>query len=192
MKLLGISGSLMKSARTRTAVQFTLDAARRLFPGLEVELLDLRDWKVSLMDGRSLTEYPDDTVRAVDKVQQADCVVIGSPIYRATYTGALKNFLDHLPLEALMGKVVGLIATGATPHHYLAIDHELRTVMAWFNAYSLPGSVYVENSHFRDEALADERVRAHLEQLAGSVVLTAEKLRGVPAEPPPLAAWARG
>jgi hypothetical protein len=29
-----------------------------------------------------------------------------------------------------MGKPVGLIATGATDHHYLGIDQELRTVLA--------------------------------------------------------------
>jgi len=91
-----------------------------------------------------------------------------------------------------MGKVVGLIATGATAHHYLAIDHEFRAVMAWFNAYVVPGSVYVENAHFREQELADERVREHLRQLGEAVVMLAQKLRGVPAEPPPLSAWTRG
>jgi len=68
MKLLGISGSMTKSGRTRTALQFALDAALRRFPDTEIELLDLRDWKVSLLDGRPLSEYPDDTPRVVEKI----------------------------------------------------------------------------------------------------------------------------
>ena len=192
MKLLGISGSMTKSGRTRTAVQFALDAARRRFSETEIELLDLREWKIALLDGRALAEYEDDTPRVVETISRAHCFLIGSPIYRGTYTGALKNLLDHVPVEALMGKVVGLIATAATAHHYLAIDHDFRAVMAWFNAYVAPGSVYVENAHFQGQELADARVREHLRQLGESVVLLAQKLQGAPADPPPLAAWPRG
>ncbi len=58
---------------------------------------DLREVRVAFCDGRPLDEYPDDTRRAVDRVQAADACVIGTPVYRGTYTGA-------------------------TDHHYLAID----------------------------------------------------------------------
>jgi FMN reductase len=117
---------------------------------------------------------------------------MGTPVYRGSYTGALKNLLDHTPLEALMGKPVGLIATGATDHHYLAIDQELRTLLAWFNAFVVPGSVYVQGSHFQGEELTDERVRDHLRQLGESVVLLEARLRDAPMGPPPLAGWKRG
>jgi len=90
-----------------------------------------------------------------------------------------------------MGKVVGLIATGATAHHYLAIDHEFRAVMAWFNAYVLPGSVYVEHAHFRENEVVDSQACEHLRQLDQSAMLAAKALGGLAAAPPPLAASMR-
>ncbi len=191
MKLLGISGSATKSGRTRAAVQLALDSARHILPELDTQLVDLCEWKVSLFDGRPLAEYTDDTQGVVEMIQHADCFLIGSPIYRGTYTGALKNLLDHVPLEALMGKVVGLIATGATAHHYLAIDHELRALMAYFNAYVLPGSVYIEQAQFREQDVVDSQALQHLYQLGQSVVQAAKVLRGVVPSPPPLAQWIR-
>ena len=87
---------------------------------------------LSFCDGRPLSEYADDTTKVVERIQAADAYVIGTPMYRGSYTGSLKNLLDHVPVEAFMGKVAGLIATGATDHHYLGIDQELRPVLLPF------------------------------------------------------------
>ena len=77
---MGISGSLTKSGRTRSAVQLAVNSAYRVSPEIEVELLDLRDWKISLLDGRPLAEYPDDTLHVVEMTRRVDCFIIGSPI----------------------------------------------------------------------------------------------------------------
>ena len=110
-------------------------------------------------------------------------------MYRGTYTGALKNLIDHAPFKAFMGKVVGFVATGATSHHYLSIDHEMRALMAWFNAYMAPGSGYLENSHWKGDDIVDERVKTHLSQLGENIVRMAQQLKGVEALPPPLVGW---
>ena len=47
-----MSGSLAKSGWTRAAVQLATNSAYRALPRLEIEMLDLRDWKISLLDGR--------------------------------------------------------------------------------------------------------------------------------------------
>jgi len=192
MKLLGISGSMTsagKTGKTRGALEFMMSAAKDRFPDLETQILDLREFKVSMLDGRPLADYKDDTPRVVEMMQSADCFVISTPVYRGTYTGALKNLIDHAPYRAFIGKVVGFIVTGATWHHYLSIDHELRAVMAWFNPYMAPGSVYLEKNHWKGDDIVDERVRRHLDQLAENVVLMTQRLKGVEALPPPLIAW---
>ena len=192
MKMLGISGSMTSSGRTgktRAAIEFVMNAVHNKFPDVEMEMLDLRDFKIAMVDGRALADYKDDTPRVVEMMQQADCFVMGSPVYRGTYTGALKNLIDHAPYKAFMSKVVGFVATGATMHHYLSIDHEMRAVMAWFNVYMAPGSAYLDNSHWKGDELIDERVRKHLEQLGENIVLMTQKLKGVDALPPPLVAW---
>jgi len=95
----------------------------------------------------------------------------------------LKNLLDHASIATFENKPVGLIATGATAHHYLIIDHEMRAVLAWFNAYLLPGSVYVENRHYEDGKIVDSQVHENLQQLGKSAIQMTQKIDGLIAEP---------
>jgi NAD(P)H-dependent FMN reductase len=143
MRMVCVVGSASKSQKTRQAVELVAAGARALDSNLDVRIIDLSAQRVSVMDGRPLDEYEDETPEVVASIESSDCVVLSTPIYRGTFSGALKNLLDHLPLEALEGKAVGLLASGATDHHMLAIDHQLRGVLAWFNPYLVPGSVYV-------------------------------------------------
>ena len=184
MKLIGIVGSAVKSGRTRKAIEIACEGAQQvLTDGLQIEIIDLNDDKISILDGRKLPEYTDDTERVVNLVETGDVFLIGSPVYRGTYTGALKNLLDHAPLATFENKPVGFIATGATAHHYLMIDHEMRAVLAWSNAYLLPGSVYVENLHYKDGKIVDEEVHERLQQLGKSAIQMAQNLKGLVAEP---------
>jgi NAD(P)H-dependent FMN reductase len=91
-------------------------------------------------DGRPLDRFPDDTARVVGAIAEADVVLLASPVYRASFTGALKNLLDLTPVEALRAKPVGIVAMGATLHHYLGVDWQLRAVLAWFGALVVPTS----------------------------------------------------
>jgi hypothetical protein len=64
----------------------------------------------------------------------------------------------------LQNKPVG-VAMGGSPHHYLAVDTQLRQVLAWFGALVAPTSVYITGGDFRDGRLASDAARA---DLAGS------------------------
>ena len=100
-------------------------------------------------------------------IAAADAVLLASPVYRASFTGALKNLLDLTPVEALRAKPVGIVAMGATLHHYLGVDWQLRAVLAWFGALVVPTSVYLESGHFQDGQLADPAARAALGRPGG-------------------------
>lgn len=189
MKIVGVSGSLSQSGRTRAAVAAALEGSG-LESGVATELLDLRDYAVEFVDGRPPELYNTSTREIVRKIEESDGVIFATPVYRGTYTGALKNLLDHLPLEALWGKAVGLIATGSALHHYLAIDYGLRTVMAWFGAVAWPIGVYVPDSAYsKDGEITDFAVRKELEQLGRGIARLSQVLQGLGRPlPPPLAA----
>ena len=89
-----------------------------------------------------------------------------------------------------MGKAVGLIGMGATDHHYLTVDTQLRPVLAWFGAHLVPGQVYLQSTHFQDGKLADPEAIAGLETLGKSVVVLHQSLanNADSAGPAPLAA----
>lgn len=189
--LLGISGSLTKGGSTRAVIDAALQGAKVRYPQIQTEVIDLRDVKLSFCDGRPVNEYTDDTPRIVGQIQAADAYIIGTPVYRGSYTGSLKNLLDHVPVEAMMGKVAGLIATGATDHHYLSIDQELRPVLLWFNLHLVPGSVYVRSNQFQGNTISDEQINEHLRLLGEAVAEMQQRLDGGAQGPPPLSLWGR-
>ncbi len=186
--MLAIHGTVTRPGRLHQAIQSALS-------GLEgpdapaADILHLGGYRLSFADGRPLTGYDDDTQSVVERVIAADMLLIATPVFRASFTGALKNLLDHIPVEGLQGKACGLIGMGATDHHYLSIDAQLRPVMAWFGAHLVPGMVYLQSRHFQDGQLADSQAVADLQSLARSVAALhrAAALGGL-AGPSPLAA----
>src|SRR5207245_1045816 len=114
-----------------------------------VEVLNLAEAAVEICDGRPLDAYGAATQEAVARIAGAAAVLIGAPVYRASFPGVLKNLLDITPVEALQNKPVGIVAMGGSPHHYLAVDSQLRAVLAWFGALIAPTSVYLPVGDFR-------------------------------------------
>jgi FMN reductase len=100
----------------------------------------------------------------------------------------LKNLLDITPVEALQGKPVGIVAMGGSPHHYLAIDGQLRPVLAWFGALVAPTGVYLTGSDFRDGRLVSETARKHLGALTETLITLSRRLDPAALGPAPLAA----
>jgi FMN reductase len=151
------------------ATKRLLDDARLSHSDLEIELVNLADKKIAFADGRPAEQLGDDTAAIIASVRSADGVVIASPVYRGSFTGALKNLLDHLPVEALAGKPVGIIAMGATQHHFLGVDWHLRDVLAWFGALMVPTSVYLASADFVDGQVSDS-AKHDLAALADAVI----------------------
>jgi NAD(P)H-dependent FMN reductase len=183
--LVAVVGSVTPPGRLNQAVGLAVEMAAAA-PGWSGRLVNLADHRISFADGRPLDRLGDDSERVVGEIAAADAVLLASPVYRGSFTGALKNLLDLTPVEALRGKPVGLVAMGATLHHYLGVDWHLRAVLAWFGALALPTSVYLESAQFTDGKLADPAARAALSDLVAGLIA----LSGVARDrlgPPPLA-----
>ena len=183
-KLLGIVGSRSAPSKTRSAVEVALEAAARAYDDVETEVLHLAEYDLAPADGRGLDEYTGDTAEALGKVTRSTAYVIGTPVYRAAYSGTLKNLLDMIPrgqwqadVAPLAGRAVGLVATGATPHHYLAVEKELGPVMSFFGAHLVGSGVYAWGEHFGDDyAVTDDAIRERLETLGKATVELSQAL----------------
>lgn len=169
IKLQAIVGSVTPPGRLLSATRWLLDNAQGSHQGVEIQLVNLADQRIAFADGRPPEQYGDDTAGLVESVRRADGVIVASPVYRGSITGVLKNFLDHLPLEALAAKPVGIIAMGATHHHFLGADWHLRDILAWFGAIVVPTSVYLVSEDFTAGQLA-ESARQDLNDLAAAVI----------------------
>ena len=80
------------------------------------------------------------------QVQQADAVVIATPVYKAAYSGVLKAFLDLLPQDGFAGKLVLPLATGGSQSHMLALDYALRPVLSALGAKHVLPSIYATDA----------------------------------------------
>src|SRR5690606_39239833 len=67
---------------------------------------------------------------ALSLVEEADAVIVASPVYKAAYSGVLKTFLDLIPQKGLEGKLLLPVFLGGTIAHLLAIDYALKPVLA--------------------------------------------------------------
>ena len=116
-------------------------------------------------------------VRAAALVAQADAIVIATPVYKASFSGILKAFLDLLPQDALDGKLVLPLATGGSQSHFLALDYGLRPVLTSLSARFILPSIYAtanqlgwhaEHGLTLDAAIAT-RVELGIDQLSSEL-----------------------
>ncbi len=170
MKLLGISGGPTQSSKTLLAVNTVLDCSYNYDSSISIETLNISDFNVQFCDARDPAKYDGDARILIDKVIEADAYIIGTPMYRGTYTGILKNLFDLIPNEAMLGKPVGLVATGGSDHHYLALEHELKPLLGFFLSFVLPGVVYANNGHYSQGKIDSDELLLKLQQLGESIV----------------------
>lgn len=186
--VLMIIGAATPPGRLAASVSFAAELLNTKHPDILVEVLNLADAQIETCDGRPLAAYGDATRRAVAQIASAAAVLIGAPVYRASFPGVLKNLLDVVPVEALQGKPVGIIAMGGSAHHYLAVDTQLRQVLAWFGALLAPTGVYLTGGDFTDGQLTSESARSDLLALTDTVIMLLHRLDRASLGPIPLAA----
>jgi FMN reductase len=115
---------------------------------------------------------------ALAALAEADAVVLGAPVYRAAAAAPLKALLDAIPRDnetrtsPLAGKAVAIVQTGASLHHFLALDG-LRNVLAgFFAAHVVPPGLYVPREGYADDgSLAEPYASAAAAQGAALAAL---------------------
>lgn len=106
-------------------------------------------------------------------VEAADAVIIASPVYKASYSGALKTILDLIPQKGLQGKVVLPLFIGGTIAHLLAVDYALKPVVAALGGTHILSGVFavdqwvsrLENGVFALEEQLRERLNEAVREL---------------------------
>ncbi len=112
--------------------------------GVEVVSYQIRDFPAE-----DLLHARFDSPKVIDLLQQvanADGLVIATPVYKASFSGALKTVLDLLPERALAHKIVLPMATGGSIAHMLAVDYALKPVLSALKAQELLHGIFAEDS----------------------------------------------
>lgn len=156
-KVVAICGSLRDNSRTRTALKEALAASEEA--GATTQLVDLRNYELPNLNAVE-TDIPD-AKKLRETVDCADSVLLGTPNYHGSYSGALKNTLDYCSREEFGGTTVGLLEVAGGKFPGSALIH-LRTVSRMLRAWTLPTEVAIPDStstvdgnRIRDSSIAE-------------------------------------
>jgi FMN reductase len=136
-------------------------------------LIDLIELPADGLLGRRSDPAVDDAVAAASA---ASVLVLATPIYRATFNGAMKAFLDRFGPDALARTAVVWLGTAAAPGHFLALDTGGRAVVASLHGWTVPTVVYATGADFTD-GRPSEGVLAPLHQALDEARALAGSLR---------------
>jgi FMN reductase len=163
MSLVVVHAGESASSRTRAVALAALEI------GGGGELVELSQLPADGLLGRSADPGVEAAVAAASG---ASILVLASPVYRATVSGALKAFLDRFATGALAGTAVVLIATAAIPEHYLSLDTGGRALVASLDGWTVPTVVYATTADVVDGVVGDA-VRDRLARALDEAALVA-------------------
>ena len=111
MYIIAINGSPRKNGNTATLLNKALEGASS--QGATTELINLYDlnfkgcvscFVCKLKGGKSYGKcaYKDELTLVLDKIESADAVILGSPIYFSDVTGEMRSFIERLVFQYLV------------------------------------------------------------------------------------------
>lgn len=161
LKVVAVSGSLQRPSRTLVLVQELLARLGEAVP-IDTRLIELGEIGPQLAGSLYRSQLPPAVEAELRAIEGADLLVVGTPVYRATYTGLFKHLFDFVHHEALVGVPVLLSATGGSDRHALVIDHQLRPLFSFFQSHTLPIGVYASEKEFDGYEVRHEALRARI------------------------------
>ena len=155
LRVVAVSGGLQRPSKAAALVEHlsNLIAAE---VRCETQLVELGQLAPYLAGTVRRSELPDTVELGLSAVEQADVLVVATPVYRGSYTGLFKHFFDFVDQDALIDTPVLLAATGGSERHALMIDHQLRPLFSFFQARTLPLGVYATDKDFAGHTLDNE------------------------------------
>ena len=166
-----LSGNPRPSSTTSAVARSLAEAIARSAPSADIDTLELSD-----LGSRVLDPAASDVAAARDRVAAADLVIVGSPVYKGSYTGLLKAFIDGYGPRSLAGvAAVPLIVAGSPAHAGIAAHIHLRPLLHEVGAETPLGVFAVLDG---DVAAVDDRARLVGEWAAQRAPLTAALLAG--------------
>ena len=139
--IVGVAGNITRPSRTAALVTAITSQVAAL-TGANSRLIELVDVGPQLFQPFSpegLKSFNRETLpalgrSAIEAIEAADALIVGTPVYKGSYSGAFKHLFDLVRPNALVGRPVLLAATGGTPLHGLMTEHQLRPLFGFFNA----------------------------------------------------------
>jgi len=170
-RVLGIGSSLRDKASSTNALSTALNLAGKY--GAETRLFDLRQNKLPMYDpGENDSSLEIKKIK--DDVMWADALILSTPDYHGSMSGAMKNFLDYFWAE-FAGKTFGYIC--ASHEKGLTAMDQMRTAVRQCYGWSMPYGVSINDREDFTDGKMTLKLESRLDMLARDLVVYGNILR---------------
>lgn len=175
VRVLGIGGSLRRPSQSETALRMALRGAEEA--GAVTEIITADGLNLPLYPSPDMTGHAN-VEALLAAVRRADGLILASPAYHGTMSGALKNALDYMQFLAdddppyLDGRAIGVLSTGDGTQAVVQTVDALRSVVHALRAWPTPIGVAIHEAGraLQNGEVSDAHVAALLRTMGAQVV----------------------
>ncbi|KMK76502.1 NADPH-dependent FMN reductase [Alkalihalobacillus pseudalcaliphilus] len=137
--ILIISGSPNKGSRLQGLIKYTQQYFVK--EGVKTDIIHVHDLPAEAL---IQAQFNNEKVKRFHKqVEKADKIIVASQVYKASFTGILKTYLDLLPQNAFKGKPILPLVIGGSLAHLLMVDYSFKPVLSALGAKSIYKGIFV-------------------------------------------------
>ncbi len=144
IRITGVCGSLSADGATRKALAIALRGAAEY--DAETALLELRDFNLVFYGSIPQDEYPPDVFQLRQALKDSQGIILATPEYHGSLTGALKNMLDLMTIEDFETKIIGLVGVAGGNIGAINSLNTMKTICRNLHCWVLPQEVSIANS----------------------------------------------
>ena len=172
LNLVALSGNVRVPSRTEALVRaVAVEFSKHVL--VSQHMFSMAEIGPTVLPALTLASLRAEGLAYVHAIEAADILIIGSPIYRASYTDALKHLFDLVDYRALTGAIGVIVATGGTAMHGLATEHQFRPLLSFFGITAVSTTIYALENDFDGTTISSSQIRGRIEQAAAEAALLA-------------------
>ncbi|MCB9851566.1 MAG: NAD(P)H-dependent oxidoreductase [Phycisphaerales bacterium] len=189
-KILAFAGSMREDSYNKKLVKAAAEGARKA--GADVTYIDLREFELPMYDGdiEAAGGLPGGAKRLKTIMKDHDGLLIASPEYNSSISGALKNAIDWAsrpatkdepPLDCFAGKTAALLAASPGALGGLRGLVHLRSILGNIRVIVIPDQKAIPKAHEVFDAegrIKDDATRESVENIAAELARVTSALIG--------------
>jgi FMN reductase len=144
IRITGVCGSLSADGATKKALAIALKGAAEY--DADTALLELRDFDLVFYGSVPENEYPPDVFQLRQALKNSQGIILATPEYHGSLTGALKNMLDLMTIEDFETKIIGLVGVAGGDIGAINSLNTMKTICRNLHCWVLPQEVSIANS----------------------------------------------
>lgn len=150
MKITILLGSVREGRKSHRVAHYVERKLRE--KGIETDLIDLAEEQLPMYGAANENEEEKARVQSVgDRLKWGDALIFVSPEYQDSFSGALKNALDHY-LPEFEKKAIGVVTVSSGKMAGINASIQLQLVILGVGAYPLPYKLLIPHiSHSFDD-----------------------------------------